>query len=100
MLNTNVKQLLGITLKHFFDLDITLFTNAYLSILTMFVVLKLYIINAPNLVATGWDNTKQDTLALTLKAKERWENSELRETLLHTYLTIKHNVERRYTPGT
>jgi hypothetical protein len=101
MLNTNVKQLLGITLKHFFDIDITLFTNACLSIITMFVVLKLYIIKAPNLVAMGWDNAKHDTLALKLEAKERWENSELRDTLLHTYRTIKHNiVEERYTPGT
>ena len=88
MLTTNLKQLLGITLKNFFDIDITVFINLFVAVLTILAILKLYILSARNLAKDGWNTVKQDARNIKeslLEAKGRFENSDFKETLINTY---------------
>ena len=95
MLTNNLKQLLGITLKNLFDIDVAVFINLFLVILTIFALLKMYLKDALNLVSGGWATVQLHAREFRLSiadAKEHLENTDLKETLINTYRTVKHNV--------
>lgn len=101
MLTNNLKQLLGITLKNLFDIDIAVLINLFLVILTIFALAKMYLRDALNLVSGVWAAIQLYTREFRLsiaQAKDHLENTDLKETLINTYRTVKHNLtDKRYS---
>jgi hypothetical protein len=102
MYRKHVKQAIGITLKHFFDLDETFISGANLTILALLSICKLYLTKLTALLTGSWKTVKTDASDIritSIEYRQRWMNSETRENLLGTLRTIKNNVVGKLTPA-
>jgi hypothetical protein len=103
MNNKNIKQVAAVTLKHFFDLDISFFSSMQAVTLAFISICRLYILQVLSFFTDGWHTVRYD--ALEIKAgiaeyREHWMNSDIRYSLTEGFRTVKTNViGKEYTPG-